>query len=245
MIVTVATSDRYLPALKVYSWLFRKYWNGQQRVVVAGYSTPDFDLPSNFLFHSIGNQDEYPVNRWSNGMYKFLTAIDEELILFMLEDYWIVREVDVRGIGYLVKYMTDHPEVARIDLTWDRLYSGGPRYPGDIPYYAQAGHLDLIYSKPGTPYQLSLMAGLWRRESLMRLMIPNESPQELEMRGTERINILADQGEEHVVLGTRQSPIRHILAHRGGDTSLVNMSDVHPDDVEEMLKRGLLTWQTE
>jgi hypothetical protein len=52
MRVYVLTSDKYLPALRPFAWLFTKYWSSTQPVTVVGFSPPTFALPENFDFLS-------------------------------------------------------------------------------------------------------------------------------------------------------------------------------------------------
>ncbi|KKK57355.1 hypothetical protein LCGC14_3055310, partial [marine sediment metagenome] len=55
MKVYVSTSNQYLHLVKIYAYLFNKFWNRPgQEVVVLGYDAPTFDLPDNFSFVSMG-----------------------------------------------------------------------------------------------------------------------------------------------------------------------------------------------
>jgi hypothetical protein len=71
-------------------------------------------------------------------------------------------------------------------------------------------HLDLLKSPHGTPYQFSLWAGIWRRDVMRRFVVPGETAQELEMRGSARVT------DDVLVLGTRQGPLRHGNIYRSG-----------------------------
>ena len=98
----VITSDKYLGALKGFSYLFNKYWGRDQGVIVAGFQAPDFLLPDNFHFHSLGDMADYPVGKWSNALIKLLHDYSKvEVFGLMLEDYWISRPVDRNAISIL------------------------------------------------------------------------------------------------------------------------------------------------
>lgn len=45
MKVIVSTSDKYEDVLKVYCFLFNKFWSTDQEVEVVGYKKPSFTLP--------------------------------------------------------------------------------------------------------------------------------------------------------------------------------------------------------
>jgi len=231
--VFVTTNDRHLWILPAFVHLFNKYWSSLQPVVVAGYSRPDFDLPPNFEFHQIAPQN-YPVERWSNGVMEFLRSVDDELFIWLLEDMLLTRTVDVRAVSSLADYMGQHREVIRVDLTTDRLYSGGS--PGQCQEYEYYGSLDLVWSEPHSPYHLSLQAAIWRREYLLHYMIEGETPWELEMAGTERLSCTPDM----VVLGTRQFPVRYSLALKSENPMEPSVTGMKREDYDELVARGWL-----
>ncbi|GAG13851.1 unnamed protein product, partial [marine sediment metagenome] len=162
--VVVSTCDKYLWALRPFSYLFNRYWSTGQRVIVVGYARPDFDLPPNFSFYSINSQS-YPAKKWSSGMMEFFrTGLAPELFVWLLEDYWLCRTVDVTGVATLADYVAMHPGVLRLDLTTDRLYNG------DMFDVEAFGHYDIIETPAESPYQMSLQAGIWRKSHLLRIL---------------------------------------------------------------------------
>ena len=228
----VITSDKYLGALKGFSYLFNKYWGRDQGVIVAGFQAPDFLLPDNFHFHSLGDMADYPVGKWSNALIKLLHDYSKvEVFGLMLEDYWISRPVDRNAISILYWYMKQFKYVLKMDLCADRLYAAG------ATDYDNCGHLDLMRSDPASQYHMSLMTGLWNRELMLRYLIPDESPWDVELQGTPRVR--EDAGEV-LVLGTRQWPIRHILAHRRGDPSEMSLDGLKLNDIEYMQDNNLI-----
>jgi len=230
----IFTSDRYLKALKAGCWLYNKYFRPtwDHDTVICGFTPPDFELPDNFRFHSIGDFTHYPFGRWSDAVIKALNEVANDVFLFLLEDYWLTRAVDMPAIRILYDYMIQFEYVAKIDLVGDRLYAHG----ADLNY-GTVGHLDLIKSMPGSPYHLSLMAGLWRKDHLLRHLIPGENPHQVEMVGTQRMS----HDRDAIILGTRQWPLRHTLALRSGnpDTEF-NIGDLDPGDVEVLRELGYL-----
>lgn len=234
--VVVMTSDKYLPALRVFAWLFNKYWSAAQPVLVGGFTPPDWPLPANFTFLSLGAFADYPVGKWSDALIKLLSSIDDEAIVLMLEDYWLIRPVDQAAVDIGAGYARQFTNLLRFDLTADRLFSYGPRYPNDVPDYGFAGHLDLVNPEPG-PYRLSMMTAIWRRDNLLSLLVPNESPWDVEIVGTTRANERTDL----LVLGTRQCPVRHILGLRGGETGTWFVDALRPNDLAELRSLGYVT----
>ena len=68
------TSDNYHHALKVFCYTFNKFWGNDWEVVVLGYKTPEFDLPTNFSFVSMGVQTG--PDDWSNDLKKYFESIN-------------------------------------------------------------------------------------------------------------------------------------------------------------------------
>lgn len=232
MRVIVLTSDKYLAALRPFAHLFNKYWGADQEVLVAGFAEPRFALPSNFSFHSIGRFVDYPVHRWSNALLDLLSQIEDEAFVLMLEDYWLIRPVDTRGVAMLGDYARQFQNVLRIDLTADRLFRHGPRYPNDEPDYGYCGYLDLVYSEPSSQYHMSMQPGIWRRDNLRRVLLPGWNPWQTELDGTRH---LMTHHAEKLVLGTRQAPVKITLGYRGGNPDAAQLQGLRPEDVPAVL----------
>ena len=54
MKIYISTSDKYVHLIEPFAFLFNKFWSSEQQVVVLGYNKPDFKLPKNFEFISMG-----------------------------------------------------------------------------------------------------------------------------------------------------------------------------------------------
>lgn len=229
--IYVLTSDKYSDALRPFAWLLNRYWRPNPQVIVGGFTPPTFGLPPNFSFVSLGRFEDYPVGRWSDALIRMLLELPHPIFALMLEDYWITAPVDVGVYQVCVDYMHQFDYVTRLDLTGDRLHSG---FAKD---YGMAGDVKLLISDPESQYHMSLMAGLWRRERLLSILVANESPWEVELNGTPRLRALA---KSTIVLGTDRWPVRHTLAFRSGDPGKVILDDVDKDVVAEMRGLGLL-----
>jgi hypothetical protein len=77
---------------------------------------------------------------------------------------------------------------------------------------------------------------MWRRELLLDILVPEETPWDIEIEGTNRLK------EKHdlLVLGTNNVPVKHTLAFRGGDKEKLLLDELEPEDVEAMEGYGLL-----
>lgn len=215
--VIVMYSDKNLWLLPAFLELWMKYtWTANYRLTFCGY-TPikRIDVGVAVDNYIIGKQEDYPASRWSDSFIWVLDNIAEQTFIFMLEDYLLVRAVDDLGVRYLFDYVRDREYILRADLTNDRMWTGGgTRYLYGYNTYGHCGHLDLIRSSLGSDYQMSLWGGIFNRDVLRRFLVPGETAQQIELNGTNRVNQV---GDSVLVLGTRQSPIKHVnLIQAGG-----------------------------
>lgn len=231
--VIVMYSDKNMWLIPAFLRNWNKYAGGGYRLVFCGFSpitsnVASFRYAENYI---IGKQEDYPADRWSDAFNKVLDNVADETFIFMLEDYLLVRDVDNSAIQHLYSYANDRDYVLKIDLTHDRLWSGGgTRYLYGYNTYGHCGHCDLIRSFVGTDYQMSLWGGIFNRDVLKQFLVPNETAQQLELNGTSRVNQL---GDSVLVLGTRQSPFKHTNIIQGGGVNYhetVGVPALEPDD---------------
>jgi hypothetical protein len=235
------TSDIYIDAVRPFIWLLKKYWgfdDGVVDVLVAGFTAPEFDLNDfggnanvRVEFHSIGAFGDYPLDKWSDSLIDLLNQIDDELVIIMLEDYWVIRGVNVPAIKLAHSYMKKRPKTLKFDLAADRMYAGGAERG-----FAREGWLDIVKSDLMSAYHMSLMTGMWRTELLKEVLLPGWNPWEIEIAGTTHLQNFPDMD----VVGSEQWPIRHTLAFRGGDDSKILLEELQMEDVYAMKQLGFL-----
>jgi hypothetical protein len=237
MKIFVTTCDRYANTLRPFAYLFNKYFSAQQEVFVCGFDYLPNDLPKNFRLHSLGKQADYPVGKWSNGFLKLMLDFPrDEVFLLLFEDYFLTCPVNLDAITILENYMWQFRYVLKIDLFTDRRFAAG------AAPYGHAGFVPLVKSDPESQYHMSLMAGLWNRTRLNEVLIPDESPWEVELEGTTR---LRQFGDNVLVIGTdswdddpKTCPLTHTLAHRSGNSNKFFLDELNPEDraiVETMI----------
>lgn len=244
MQVIVMYSDFNMWLLPAFLYLWGKYAGAKDyRLTLCGYTPYPYEPGKTYGLevehYMIGKQEDYPANRWSDSFRKVMENVADPTFIFMLEDYLLVRDVDNLGVRHLYDYAHDRNYILKIDLTNDRLWSGGgTRYLWGYNTYGHCGHLDLIRSFTGTEYNMSLWGGIFNRDLLTKFLVSGESAQQLELNGTHRVN---QEGDSVLVLGSRQSPIKHANVVQGGGINqheTVGMPALEVDDREYVL--GLL-----
>ena len=203
----IITSDVTSWSLRPMLYLLDKHWPQCPRPLIGGYTKPGFHLDADW--YTIGRFVDYPVNKWSNGLLELLSMVKDEYILFMMDDYWLNSPANHDKIMELANYVQAHDNVARLDLTYDRLNNATWT---DAATFMSID--DLIFSQP-LPYQFSYQAAIWRKSLFEKCLAPNETPWESELRGSYR---LIEAG--YHVLGTKHPPLRYTIAVQQGKLTL-------------------------
>lgn len=227
--VVCMTSNRYSWAVEPFTKLFRKYWGEDCPVTIAGSTPPDFRLPGNFSFFQISS-DDVPQDKYSDGLIKVLSSLRENHFILMLEDYWLCRKVDRCGLEDLEMAIKQpfFDTVLRFDLTSDRLCAYGD--PRGAKNWGTFGHFDVIYTLNDVQYQFSFQAGLWNRKLLNSILVPGQTPWQMEL-----YTVVPPSYE---ILGTRQHPIRYINACAKGQVDWDQVNKLSPSDLE-MVKQHI------
>lgn len=190
---------------------FAYFWNQAHgagyAVLVAHYDVQPPSLPPNFETYSIGKQEDFT---WSSGLIAFLKTfpIYSDVILLVLEDYFMDTPINWSRIHSLNELMKRHSDIAKVDLTDDRLkveHATGT-YDG-IP---------VVLSENDAPFQTSLQAALWRKDFLLRFLEPSENAWQFEKKGTKRVIEARKAGTfGGGVIGTPNHPMHYINAVGG------------------------------
>lgn len=224
---------------------FMKYWGNGQQVLVAGFTSPEFSMPKNFRFHSIGKMRDYPLNKWSDSIIDLLNYVVDDVFVFMLEDYWITDHVDKEGVQLLVDYARSNPDIVRIDLTIDRYNTMKfhPEFAGKYDYEGgKLGHLDLVNSKNGAPYSLSVIASIFNKYNFLKVLEKGWDPWEVEMKGSYNVSLKGSMR----VIGTEGSVVPHCVGIRthpedkSGGKLWRECGFFKPEDRERMQELGIL-----
>jgi len=230
MMVYVLTSDRYIHCLRPFAYLFNKFWDKDQPVMVVGYEQAPADLPTNFSFLSLGNQKDFT---WSSGAIRFLELIPDNRFILLLEDYFIAEPVKVSAIKTLFNY---YHKTVKIDLTDDRA-KVAHRFFGDV-----GGH-PMIQSDDNSLFQTSLQAAIWDKHFMRRYLNPAENAWEFEKRGTQRL--MADRREGRFyghILGFMRPPLTYInaIGGMGNKPDQFDFKKFPQWMIKELKEKGLL-----
>jgi hypothetical protein len=175
--VYVTTSNDYVHVLKIFSYLFNKFWGPHQKVIVAGFDKyPEFNLPENFSFISLGKQD-IPWTDISSDIRKLLEIVDDDYLIYFEENEFIIRPVNFDILTAYQPYINS--QLGRIDFT-----KGVSTRPHTI--IENKEKFDIISSDINASYRIAMRAGIWNKKYLLNHCKNPINPYRFESVATEK-----------------------------------------------------------
>tara|TARA_Y100000034_G_scaffold81412_1_gene97569 strand:+ start:1703 stop:2470 length:768 start_codon:yes stop_codon:yes gene_type:complete len=173
--IYVWTSNQQMIALKTWSYLFNKVWPYETEVKILGYNLPDFELPENLEFVSLGTQRG--IKYWSDDMYDYFSKIDEDYFHLTMEDAFPIK-VDKQLLDLSIEFVKENIDtnLLRFNLTADL-----KRRQYDV--IKDYGEFELIQRRPEAIYQYSLNPSIYNRKHFVDILQPGMSPWDFEMAG--------------------------------------------------------------
>lgn len=156
--------------------LLQRYWQGALPPILLNTEYKDYtfpDLPIETTRVQIGHPDRLS---WSACLDSALAKVETPLVLYMQEDYFLERRVDIDVINRATRLMMEDPEIKHLGLT--HFGSGGNLSSSSNQGFSTIG--------ARAPYRISTQAGLWRVETLRSYLKPWESGWAFELFGTTR-----------------------------------------------------------
>jgi len=181
--VYIPTCDSHLFAIEGFAYFFNKYWGDDFNVKVLGFSKPDFNLPSNFEFISLGNQQIGGAKGWSNYLIDFFESIDDEHFIFGIDDFYMARPFDRELYETLLKETVDE-KVGRIDLQ-PSIQHG--RNPEDVSVYKEFHDFKILELRQKSVtsfiYRITGQFSIWNRKYFLKNLQRDWSPHDWEIIG--------------------------------------------------------------
>lgn len=179
--ILVNSSDGFADCWGPFFKLFMLYWPNCNVKVLLNTETTDWSFPGLDLYCT---QVGVGVGKltWSECLIKALDQVDTPLVLYLQEDYFLERPVDVRLVHEWADMMEADAKVKHIGFT--HFGSGGPFHPTSDP---RLWRID-----QNARYRISTQAGLWRTETLRSYLKPEENGWMFEIYGTRRASKRSD-----------------------------------------------------
>jgi hypothetical protein len=167
--ILVVSCDNYSDLWRPFFMLFKRFWPD------CPYSVY---LLSNFQKTEVEGVVPVLVGEdysWSDNLIKALNTIDEEYVLIVIDDL----------------FMVNHPREERLNEVLDWIGTNNPNYVGlnskpkpDSPFNDLVGIVS-----PGSLYRTSTVMAVWKKAVLLDLLKPGENAWEFEVYGSTRSDI--------------------------------------------------------
>ena len=171
--VYIITANKTMKALQAFSYLFNKFWSDNTQVNVLGYDIPDFNLPGNFNYISLGTQRGK--NYWSDDMKDYFSNhCKDELFILTFEDVLILDTIDKNLLKYATEFCKlNNEKLLRFNLS-ACLQSRGHNL---IKSYDE---FDVIEAKQDEIFRLALNISIWNRTQFLNKLVSGETMHDFE-----------------------------------------------------------------
>ena len=195
--IFINTSDGYEDCWPPFFDLLKKYWPNITSPIFLNtgskkFESPDIKIICTNLDKTYGND-----LTWSEYLHAGLNCINDPIVLYFQEDYFIDSNVRVDLIDKAAALMMRHPDIKCISLT----NHGSPG-----PY--EDFHEDwLKVVSNNARYRISTQASLWRVDSLKSYLNPKENGWMFEIFGTWRSR---NRNECFLTVNISDMPIKYL-----------------------------------
>ena len=176
--IYIPCCDESLPIIKINSYLFNKLWP-EAEVHYLGFQKPDYEFYNkNHFFHSMAPKQEGGASRWTRYLHEFLSNIEDESIIFSIDDYWLCQKPNTSMIELANSILKGNPKVGRFDLTFDSHVEGN-----FIPAKTIGVH-QVSVKDPRAQYRISTQPAGWNLKFLLEILDNDWSPWQFELNGS-------------------------------------------------------------
>lgn len=163
MTIFVCSCDKNEDLWQPFHILLEKYYPNHPSVVYA------CETKKNPYYDTICIN--YPLDNWTKRIRESLMQIDDNEILLLIDDLFIRKPVDVNRLEYARKILNEEENYnvayINLELSFD---------DNDIPLKYNG----FKKRQDKSPYKISLMCGLWKKDALIRILSKNSNPWEVE-----------------------------------------------------------------
>ncbi len=171
--IVVGSVDKYSQAWPAFKHGFKKYWPDCPWEVVAITNFKDFPVGRTI---KIGEDKS-----WADSVRKGMEQIDSDVILWMMEDYWLTGPVNTE---YMLKYakllLEDKIDHIRLLPPAPGLDVGAPITPDLECKHPYCAGSDLWVFQDDAEYRASLACSLWRKDVFLKFLKEGTTPWEFE-----------------------------------------------------------------
>ena len=144
-------------------YLNKKYFP-QSPVYILGYTNPKFNLPHDCHFVELKNGKKRDKNNWFMDIYNYLNTIDDENVIFTVDDNPITNYVNMDDLKHTLDFIKNEK---KFGLLWGGIMAG----TGKKKYNTQLNEINFVnLLTTGSHHPTSLRQSIWRKDVLMNVL---------------------------------------------------------------------------
>ncbi len=162
--ILVNSCDRYEEVWNPFFTLLFKYWKSKD--IPRVFLNTETKSYCNYEVTSLNSKEE----SWSSRLIESLNKIGTTYVLLLLDDFFIMENINVREIYNILSLLDSNKEVGGVYLKKIAGSSNLAKY--DDRY--------LVLDKKMGKYYLNFQASIFRKDVLLKMLVPQYSPWEIE-----------------------------------------------------------------
>lgn len=224
MKLIVSTSDKYLHILPIFCFLFNRYWSPYRVVEIVGYKKPDFELPENFTFHSLGEQKGDAKN-FTRDLKEYFKQQDQYFI-WSMEDSFLTEQVNFEKL-HLLESLITRENIGRINLAREVTKQ-------DHIIYDEIDGTIIYENNKKSLYRLSTQISIWNRDFALKYMQGDLTPWEFECQSDHAVD------QYHILGLDYDSPVVKNEGVRKRDIYAYNFDNIPQSVIDEMKQLNII-----
>ena len=159
MKIFVPSCDKNQDTFYPFHHCMEKYWPGHPEVI---YKTETIENP---YYKTI--PINYDLSIWTRGIREALEQIEDDAIIWMMDDCFIRTPVDISR----VQFTADHLKGNIVNFNYEKSFDPNDTTT-DLPGFKKRRH--------GSEYEISIMCGIWDRKKLINILRHESNPWDVE-----------------------------------------------------------------
>lgn len=155
MKILVCSCDKNEDTFYPFHHCMEKYWPNHPEVI---YKTETIQNP---YYKTIAIN--YDISQWTRGIRETLNRIDDNIIIWMMDDCFIRHPVDIQRVQFTADHLTGN--IA--NFNYEKAFDSNDEYTS-LPGFKKRRH--------GSEYEVSIMCGIWDKQKLLRILLPDSDP---------------------------------------------------------------------
>ena len=159
MKILVLSCDKNEDTFEPFRHCIEKYYKNHPEII---YATETIQNP---YYKTICKN--YPLEQWTKRIRETLEEIDDDQILIMIDDCFIRNKVDEERIKYASDNLKGNIAMFNFEKSFDS---------NDI----KTNLKEFKKRQHGSPYEVSIMCGLWQKDKLIKVLEKDSNPWQVE-----------------------------------------------------------------